>query len=245
MALTADRSLDFYASQELIDLPVDDNVKVYKGALVGRNRATGYARPLVAGDDFLGVAYRQCDNTGAGHSAGGASVRLHQAIDVVHALAGVTNADVGKDVYASDDDALTLTPAGNSRVGRIVAVEATDAARVRCGPIAAVSGALENAPVISLADASATLTLDHMNRTLLIANTVARTLTLPPAAAVRAGGWVRVVKTSAAAAAVTLDGHAAETIDGAATYAAIDAQYDVALLLCTGSEWVILSRDIA
>ena len=54
-----------------------------------------------------------------------------------------------------------------------------------------------------------------------------------------------MVKTSADAAAVTLDGNGAETIDGAATYAAIDAQYDTAHLLCTGSEWIILSRDVA
>ena len=34
MALTADRELKFFASQELIDLGVDDNVKIYKGGLV-------------------------------------------------------------------------------------------------------------------------------------------------------------------------------------------------------------------
>jgi uncharacterized protein YwlG (UPF0340 family) len=245
MALTTDRDLDFYASQELIDIPVDDNIKVYKGALVGRNRATGYARALVAGDEFLGIAYRRADNTAAGHTAGGVKVRLHQGIDSVHALTGVVNADIGKDVYASADDTLTLAPAGNSRIGRVVAVESTNVARVRCAPIAQVSGVVENGPVVNLADASATLTLDHVNRTLLIANTVARTLTLPPVATVRAGGWLRVVKTSAAAYAVTLDGNAAETIDGGATYAGMDAQYDCVLLICTGSEWIILSRDIA
>jgi hypothetical protein len=245
MALSADRELEFFASQELVDIPVDDNVKVYKGAFVGRNRATGYARALVAGDELLGIAYRQVDNTVSGHAAGGVSVRLHQALDIVHTLTGVTQADIGKDVYASADDTLTLTPTGNSRVGRIVAVDGTNLARVRCEPVAQLSGVYENRPVISLADASATLTLDHMNRVLLIANTDARTLTLPAVATVRAGGWIRVIKTSAAAQAVTLDGNAAETIDGAATYAGIDAQYDCVLLVCAGNEWVIVSRDIA
>jgi len=245
MALTADRNVEFYVSQELVDIPVDDNLKIYKGAFVGRNRSTGYARALAAGDEFLGLAYRLADNTVTGHAAGGINVRLHQAVDIVHALAGVTVGDMGKDVYASADDTLTLSPAGNSRVGRVVAVEGTGLARVRCKPVTQLSGVLENLPVIVLADANATLTLDHMNRTLLIANTTARTLTLPPAATVRAGGWMRVVKTSAAAAAVTLDGNAAETIDGATTFAALDAQYDVALLLCTGTDWIILSRDIA
>lgn len=245
MALTADRNLAFYASPELVDLPVDDNVVVYKGALVGRNRATGYARPLTAGDEFLGIAYHKADNTVAGHTAGGINVRLHQAIDIVHTLTGVVTADIGKDVYASADDTLTLTPAGNSHVGRIVAVDSTNLARVRCKPVMSLTGLLENEPVVELADADATLTLDHLNRTLLIGNTQARTLTLPAVATVRAGGWFRLVKTSAAAAAVTLDGNAAETIDGAATFAAVDAQYDVARVVCTGTEWVIVGRDIA
>ncbi len=245
MALSADRDVQFYVSQELVELPVADNVKIYKGALVGRDRSTGYARPLTAGDDFLGVAYRLADNTGAGHTAGGINVRLHQMVDVVHALSGVTVSEIGKDVYASADDTLTLTPTGNSRVGRIVAVETSNTARVRCQPATGLSGALENGAVVTLADAAATLTLDHLNRTLLIGNTAARTLTLPPAATVRAGGWFRLVKTTNNAFAVTLDADAAETIDGAATYAGVDAQYDCVLVLCTGTAWVILSRDLA
>lgn len=245
MALSADRELAFFASQEFIDLPVDDNVCIYKGALVGRNRTTGYARPLTAGDDFLGVAYRQADNTITGHTAGGINVRLYQGIDAVHTLSGVANGDIGKQVYASDDETLTLSPTGNSPVGRIVALDSTSVARIRTEPITGGGGMPGNLPVIQLADAAATLTLNHVNRTLLMPNTTARTLTLPAVASVRAGGWLRVVKTTAAAAAVTLDGNAAETIDGSATYTAIDAQYDTALLLCTGSEWIILSRDIA
>lgn len=50
MPLSANRDVQFYSVQELIDIPVDDNVNIYKGALVGRNRSTGYARPLTAGD---------------------------------------------------------------------------------------------------------------------------------------------------------------------------------------------------
>lgn len=245
MALSADRNVSFYTSQELIDIPVADNVKIYKGAFVGRDRSTGYARPLVARDEFLGVAYRAADNTITGHVAGGINVRLHQAIDIVHTLAGVTVADLGKEVFASADDTLTLTPTNNSRVGRVVAVEGTNLARVRCQPVADLSGMLGIYPVVALDDADATLTLDHVNRTLLIANTAARTLILPPVATVRAGAGLRVLKTSAAAFAVTLDGHGSETIDGATTFTALDAQYDVATLLCTGTEWVIVSRDIA
>lgn len=135
MALTADRDVRFYTSQELIDLPVQDGVRIWKGALVGLNTSGGYARPLVAGDLFLGIAYGQVDNTGVDHAAGQVRVRLHQMIDIVHALPGVTRGDVGGSVYASDDATLTLTAASNSRVGRVVAVEGTNVARVRCEPL--------------------------------------------------------------------------------------------------------------
>ncbi len=245
MALTADRDLKFFTSQELIDLGVDDNVQIYKGALVGRNRSTGYARALVAGDEYLGVAYKAADNTITGHTAGGITVRLHQAVDIVHALTSVAVADIGKDVYASADDTLTLTPADNSRVGRIVAVDAANVARVRCQPVTMLDGVLDNRPVIVMADASATLTLDHMNRVLLVPNAEGITLTLPPIASVRAGGWIRVIKTTADIVAVTLDGNAAETIDGSATFAGLDAQYDTVHLVATASEWIIADRDIA
>jgi len=135
MALSADQEVKFYASQELVELGVDDNVVIYKGALVGLNAATGYARPLVAGDAFVGLAYRQADNTVAGHTAGGVSVKLHQNIDAVLPLSGVSVTDIGAEVYASDDATLTLTATGNSRIGRIVAVEGSGLARVRLKPV--------------------------------------------------------------------------------------------------------------
>lgn len=134
MALSANRELKFFASQELIELPVDAAVNIYKGALVGHNSSTGFVRPLVAGDAFVGVAFKQADNTITGNTAGGIKVRMHQAIDIVHALTGILNTDIGKIAYASADGTLTLTATANSRVGRVVAVEATDVARVRCIP---------------------------------------------------------------------------------------------------------------
>lgn len=245
MPLTTDRDLIFFASSEYIDHPVDDNVRIYRNALVGRNRATGLARPLVAGDEFLGLAYRQADNTYSGHTPGGINVRLHQVVDVVHALAGLVVGDVGKDVYATDDSTLTLTPTGASRVGRITSLDGTSAARIRLQPLPSLCGRFDNAPIVQLADASQTLTLDHINRVLLIGNAAARTLTLPPVASVRAGGWIHVIKTSAAAAAVTLDGNGAETINGAASNADVDTQYEGILVLCTGSEWIVVGTPLA
>ena len=245
MPLTANRDVQFYSSRELIEIGVDANTKIYKGAFVGRNRSTGFARPLAAGDEFLGIAYRVADNTFAGNSAGGITVRLQQDVDIVHALSGVAVGDIGKEVYATDDSTLSLSGNGMSRVGRIVGVESASVARVRAQPLFGLAGIAEGLPITTLSDGNATLTLDQMNRTLLMANTAARTISLPAVASVRAGGWVRIVKTSAAAFAITIDPNAAETIDGSTTLATIDGQYDTALVLCTGSEWIVLSRDIS
>ena len=136
MTLTANREMNFYTSQELVELPVADNVRIYRGAFVGLNAANGYARPLVAGDDFLGVAYAEADNTGPGHTAGGIRVKLHQHIDAVLSLPGVALTNTGATVYASDDGAATLTASGNSPIGRVVTVESSGVARVRLRPVA-------------------------------------------------------------------------------------------------------------
>ena len=245
MPLTANRDLKFFATAELIALPVDDNVRIYKGAFVGRNRTTNLARPLVAGDDFLGVAYNEADNTIAGHTAAGISVRLHQHIDINDILVGASAAEIGRPAYASDDGTMTLSPTGNSRIGRVVDSPASNEARVRCQPIATLTGVDDPDPILQLSDASQTLTLNHVNRVLLMPNSTARTLTLPPVATVRAGAWLQVVKTTAAVAAITLDGNAAETINGGATFAALDARYDSVKLICTGSEWIVVNRDVA
>jgi hypothetical protein len=132
MALAADRDLKMYATQELIEIPVADNVLIYKGAFVGRDETTGYARPLVGGDIFLGVAYRQVDNTGPGHAAGAVSVVLHQDIDIVHAVTGASQLIVGAFLYASDDGTATLSSTGNSKMGVGVSFEGPGLMRVRC-----------------------------------------------------------------------------------------------------------------
>lgn len=72
----------------------------------------------------------------------------------------------------------------------------------------------------------------------------AYTLTLPPAAD-STGRFLTVKKTDVAANAVTLDGNASETIDGAATNNTIDAQFDVMTIVSDGTEWHIVSSNIA
>ncbi len=66
------------------------------------------------------------------------------------------------------------------------------------------------------------------------------TITLPAAATAADGFAVTIRKTDSGANAVTIDGNASETIDGATTQA-ISGQYDGLKLVCDGSNWSIAS----
>ena|GEM_PF-5219546 len=77
MALTANREVDHYVDQELRTVKVAAAAHIYKGALVGLTG--GYARGLVAGDTFVGLAYEECDNSGG--SDGDKSVRVYTVGD--------------------------------------------------------------------------------------------------------------------------------------------------------------------
>ena len=121
MALTANRDVDHYVDQELRSLQVAAGAHIYKGAFVGLS--SGYARPLVAGDRFVGIAYEEMDNTGG--AAGAQSVRLYTLGDFGHALSGAAVTNIGSPVYASADNTLTFTSTSNSYVGYAVDVLAT------------------------------------------------------------------------------------------------------------------------
>jgi len=122
MALTKNREVDHYIDQEMRSLQVATGAHVFKGALVGVT-AGGYARPLVAGDLFAGIAYEEMDNTAG--ADGDQSIRLYTLGDFGHALSGATIANLGDPVYASADDTLTLTATSNSFVGHAIDVPAS------------------------------------------------------------------------------------------------------------------------
>lgn len=75
------------------------------------------------------------------------------------------------------------------------------------------------------------------------ATSAAFTVTLP-AAASSADCLLYLKKIDSSVNAVTVDGNAAETIDGATTYALAD-QYDSVLLFCDGTGWQVLARRTA
>lgn len=90
---------------------------IYEGAAVGEN-GSGYARPLQAGDRFLGFALEQCDNSAG--SAGDKRVRVvtrGRAVLTIASLAITANDRPA--AYASDDDTFTLTSTSNSLIGYV------------------------------------------------------------------------------------------------------------------------------
>lgn len=98
------------------DLPVIASDIIYEGAAVGDN-ASGYMRPLQSGDPFRGFAFRQADNSGG--SAGDIDVHLVREGYVQLAVSGAAIADVGRPVFATDDNAFNMTGIG-TYIGKII-----------------------------------------------------------------------------------------------------------------------------
>ena len=101
--------------QEENAIPVIASDIIYEGAAVGVVSASGHARPLAAGDKFAGFAIRKVDN-----SAGAAvakSVDVYQTGWIQLPVTGCVITDKGLPVYATDDDAFSLSPVGGVFVG--------------------------------------------------------------------------------------------------------------------------------
>lgn len=102
---------------ELEDYPVVASDIIYEGSAVGEN-ASGYARPLVAADPFLGFAQRKADNSAG--SAGDINVTVRTRGKVVLPISAIAiTANDRPAVYASDDDTFTLTATSNSLIGYV------------------------------------------------------------------------------------------------------------------------------
>lgn len=101
---------------DIEEYPVIAGDIIYMGAAVGEN-GSGYARPLQAGDPFLGFAEVRADN--ADGAAGDRTVRVYRRGRMRLEVAGANaiTANDGAPVYAADDDTFTLTANSNSLIG--------------------------------------------------------------------------------------------------------------------------------
>lgn len=143
-----------YELGDINEYGVIANDIIYEGAVVGENGA-GYARPLQAGDTFLGFAEQTIDNsTGA---AGELRVRVKTYGKVKLAVSGATITDIGKPVFASDDNTFTLTQGTNSYIGRVCRVESSGICIVAFDANRGGSGALAELTDSSGGTAAATI----------------------------------------------------------------------------------------
>lgn len=113
--LAADK-IRTYELGDINELPVVATDIIYEGAAVGDD-GNGNVRPLNAGDPFRGFAERKVDNSAG--AAGDKRVRVKTRGMIQLAIGSLAITDVGKDVYASDDDTFTLTQSTNTRVGYV------------------------------------------------------------------------------------------------------------------------------
>lgn len=95
--------------------PVIASDTIYEGAAVGLVAASGHARPLTSADEFVGFAEQNADNSSG--AAAAIDVRVIEEGKVSLTVTGATITDVNQPVYATDDNAFTLSPVGGVFVG--------------------------------------------------------------------------------------------------------------------------------
>lgn len=220
----------------------------YPNSMIGLN-TSGYADKMddAGSKQFDGVLGSVQVEVLSGGSAGDVLLDVLQPRFITAAIAAATVADIGKTVYASDDQTVALTGGtyGNL-VGTIAAVINATTVVVECRYAGKHSNAACGAARVLAATGNQTLTKYDLNKVIFVPNSAALTITTPAVADTQAGDRLTIVKSHASNTdAITLDPPSSETIDGATTLATLDAPYDVVTLVSTGAAWIVLSRDIA
>lgn len=131
MAITVNTPRDFTVDLTIEHFPVAASTHIYEGQMLGDN-GSGYARPLVAGDKFLGFALEEVDNSTG--SAGDKLVRTKKEGAVAMPVASLAITDLGKSVYAADDSALYLVASSYSYVGLVAQFDSSGNGLVEFGP---------------------------------------------------------------------------------------------------------------
>lgn len=130
--LTANRPTDQYGGVDSgvlphrIPVPIADNVHIYQGGMVQLD-ANGRANPAAGTNTtnlIVGRAYEEYDNTVAGHSAGALTVEVEQGSFMfdINATHPPLQANVGAEVYASDDHTISINSGDGGPVGILLAI---------------------------------------------------------------------------------------------------------------------------
>ena len=124
MALSADTNRVFEVGT-ITTVPVKASAQIYLGSAVGFT--SGYARALVAGDDFAGFALENK----LGTTDGAVNCAVSPSGQVSLSISSIAVTDIGKPVYASADGTFTLTQTSNSKIGTVSRWVSTGVAIVR------------------------------------------------------------------------------------------------------------------
>lgn len=97
-------------------------LSVYQGALTFLIAASGYLTSAIAAgaNRFGGVATESVDNSSGADGALQTETIVAGQVTLVNASHSLTLADVGKDLYASDNYTVTVTSTNNVLIGRLV-----------------------------------------------------------------------------------------------------------------------------
>ncbi len=243
------RRTDEFFRRQLATLSAETTF--YVNALMGLSTA-GYGNKFDDAASYVldGVVRgREGNPVMAAATAGDANheIDLHKPLYLEIALASVAKGDIDKPCYAVDDQTATLDPSTRTYanlIGKVVDKVATSIALVELAYDGVAANRRLGAAKFLAATGAQSLSKWDVNKTIFVPNTAAFTITLPAVADCPAGSLLTFVKTTSDAFAATLDGSGAETIDGAATLATVDAQYDTVQLVSNGSAWFVTFRDI-
>lgn len=226
-------------------IPTAAAANPFAGSAISLNTA-GYAVELVAGQPFAGFCVSTIQTKDAGAAAGDRYVEVISGLfTAILAVSGAAIDDAShmRNVYASDDNVFTFTATGNTLIGRVIGLESSGVAIVLCDTSGLQRCGIGHGKIYSLS-AAATLTTEHLGA-VIFADTQAGafTLTLPPAADCT-GRSMTFIRSGTGVNAATLDGNAAETIDGSATLTSLDAIRDTVTIHSDGSNWFVLSARV-
>ena len=212
----------------------------YTGAMIGQ-KADSYLAKLddTAAMNFVGLIQDSVNNTGdTTDSDGWASLNVEKpwlfSMNIASAAAG----DEGKSVYALYDNQVQYSAGSYCNfVGKVVQVVSSTQVLIAppWSPLFVLSGWAGTKS--AAAAAGTTLTKFDVNKIILCPLTSDETITLPAVALCSPGDKILFINKSSNGSKPTLDGNAAETINGAATLAMGTNEYDTVLLVTDGSEW--------
>ncbi len=127
MTALATDSNRIYELGDINQVPVKGSSIIYQGAAVG-GHSSGYARSIANGDKFLGFADEHIDNSGGGD--GLKTVRVRKRGSILLDISGVALGDIGKSVYATDDNTFTLSDTNAVYIGQISRIDSSGVALV-------------------------------------------------------------------------------------------------------------------